>query len=449
MTIGVDAAAHAGVWASFRASPLAVRTVLLGVFINRLSGFLNIFLVLYLIAKGFSTQQAAIALGVYGGGAIVGSLVGGILAVRLGARTATVISMAGTSVLMAALLYLPSYALLLAAICLVGLSAQLYRPASATLLSELTPANRQVMIFAMYRFGLNLGATVAPLLGLALYNLDGGGYSLLFWCEALIALAYAVLAWTTLPARRAGPTAVKTPAAAGSTGGYLAVVRERRYLLYLIATFCHSAVYVQYLSTLPLDVKAAGLAIFWYTLAVSLNGFIVIAFELLITKLTQTWPWRLTIGLGMGLLAAGVAFYGLPLGPAVIIVGTLIWSIGEIIGGPAMFAYPGMAGRSDLKGHYIGSFQFMFGLGTAAGPVLGGWLFVQLGHSAWPVLAIGSVVATTLAMAAVWRAPTSTQAGPASTPPAEPTPAGTGGPGASGDPSRDTPAAVPDATRAP
>jgi len=169
----------------------------------------------------------------------------------------------------------------------------------------------------------------------------------------------------------------------------------------------------------------------------------VIAFELLVTKFSQTWPWKLTIGLGMGLLAAGVAFYGLPFGPAVIIVGTLIWSIGEIIGGPAMFAYPGMAGRPDLKGHYIGSFQFMFGLGTAAGPVLGGWLFVQLGHQVWPVVAAGYVIATALAVAAVWQAPRSTEAGPSSTAPSEPVPSGTGRPATAENPSGATPATVP------
>ena len=104
-------------------------------------------------------------------------------------------------------------------------------------------------------------------------------------------------------------------------------------------------------------------------------------------------------------LGVGVAVYGLPLGPAVIIAGTLIWSLGEIIGGPSTFAYPGLAGPGHLKAHYIGSFQFMFGLGTAVGPVVGGWLFIRLGHGVWPVLALGSLIATTLAVLAVRKPP--------------------------------------------
>jgi MFS family permease len=387
-----------GVWATFRESPLAVKILLVGVFVSRLSGFLNIFVVLYLTARGYSAQQAALALGVYGAGTVVGVLVGGSLADRLGARRATVLSMTSAAVLTAALLYLPTYGLLLAAVGLVGLLGQIYRPASATLLSELTPDDRQVMIFAMYRFGMNVGAMAAPLLGFALYHLDGQSYALLFWGEALIALAYALLAQATLPAR-AGPGPVEGATGAAEVapaGGYLTVLRDTRFTLFLVGSFFMSALYVQYLSTLPLDIVASGLPIFWYTFAVSLNGFTVILLELLVTKVVQRWPMRLTVGLSVVLLGIGMAVYGLPLVPAVVIAGTLIWTAAEIVGAPSTFAYPAVAGPPAARGRYIGSFQFMFGLGAAVGPMAGGILFARLGHGVWPLLASAAVVALAL-----------------------------------------------------
>ena len=179
------------------------------------------------------------------------------------------------------------------------------------------------------------------------------------------------------------------------------MLADRRYVLYLIATFFNAAVYMQYLSVLPLDVKAQGVKIFWYTLAVSLNGFMVIAFELPLTKLSQHWPPKLAVGSAFALVGVGVACYGLPLGPAVVLSGTLLWTIAEIVGAPTVFAYPAMAGPAHLKGRYIGSFQFMFGLGSAVGPMIGGFLFTQLGHRVWPVLAIGSVLATIFGVAGV------------------------------------------------
>jgi len=399
----------AGIWTTFRESPVAVKAIFGGVFVNRVGGFLNIFLVLYLIAEGHSASQAALGLGSYGMGGVVGVLIGGMLADRLGARNATVLSMSSSAALIASLLYLHDYLVLLLAVGLVGLVSQIFRPASATLLSELTPESRQVMIFAMYRFGLNVGATVAPLLGFALYNLDHQRFTLLFWGEALVALVYAVLALVALPRRtsRVGAAAAVAPA-----GGYLDVLRDRRYLLYLIATLLNAAVYSQYLATLPLDVKAEGVPIFWYTFAVALNGILVIVIELPLTKISQRWPLKVTIGLSFALLGIGVGCYGLPLGPAVIILGTLIWTTAEVIGAPTVFAYPAMAGPAHLKGRYIGSFQFMFGLGSAVGPVIGGALFTQLGHRVWLVLAPIGFLAAPFGLAAIRTQPKPVEADP-------------------------------------
>ncbi|MDA5283063.1 MFS transporter [Streptomyces sp. Isolate_45] len=390
-----------GVWTTFKEAPSAVKTVLAGVLVNRLGGFLHVFLVLFLTAEGHSKGRTVIALGVYGAGAVAGSLVGGTLADRLGIRGATVLSMSSTALLTAALLYLPGFLPLLVAIALVSLGAQLFRPASATLLAEQTDGDRQIMIFAMYRFGLNVGATAAPLLGYALYHAGGRTYTLLFWGEAALALAFALVARATLPARtRPAPGAVR-PQAPVRTGGYGAVLRDRRYLLYLVAAFFHSAVYMQYLSTLPLYMEEARLALFWYTFAVALNGVIVIAFELLVTKVSQRWPLKITIGLGFALVGAGVACYGLPIGPAAIVIGTLVWSLGEILGGPAVFAYPANAGPEALRSRYIGSFQFVFGLGSALGPMAGTWLFLQFGSLVWPLVGAASLLATLFGLIAV------------------------------------------------
>ncbi|QTR03634.1 MFS transporter [Saccharothrix algeriensis] len=392
----------AGIRATFVESPTAVKVVLGGVFVNKIGGFLNIFLVLFLTAKGYSAGQAATALGVYGVGSVVGVLVGGALADRLGARNSTVLSMGGSAALIAALLYLPSYPLLIAATALVGAVGQVCRPASATLLSELTDDDRQVMVFAMYRFGLNLGTTAAPLIGFGLYQWGGDSYHLLFWGEALVALVYAVLARFALPSKaeekrlRAGGD----EAAPAATGSYADVLRDRRYLAFLLVVFINGVVYVQYLSTLPLDVAKSGVPIFWYTFAVALNGAVVILFELVVTKTTQNLPAKVVVATCFVLLGLGVAAYGLPLGPAVIIAGTLLWTLAEIIGGPVVFSYPGVVAPAHLRGRYIGSFQFVYGLGAAAGPIVGGFLFLQLGHAVWPVLGALSFVAAAVGYAA-------------------------------------------------
>lgn len=404
MTRRTSEGADAGIWATFSEAPLAVKTILFGVFMNRLSGFVNIFLVLFLVAEGLGVGRAAVAVAVYGAGQVVSYLIGGILAERLGPRNVSVISMVSSAVLIAALLYVPSFVLILCVVALTGVASQMWWPASVTLLSDLTADNRQVMILAMYRFAVNVGSAAAPLVGIALYNLNHQQYTMVFWVQALVALVYSVMAMAALPRRR--PTAEIEPDAPATTrtgiaSSYLEVLRDRRFVLFLMAAFFYTAVYMQYLSTLPLDVRASGLPVFWYTVAVSLNGLIVIALELPLTKVAQRWPMRLTVCAAFTLVGLGMATYGLPLAPVVIVVGTVIWTLGEMIGAPSVFAYPAIAGPVRLKSYYFSTFQFVFGLATAVGMSGGVALYGRFGHTTWPIVALGAVLAVLFAFIAL------------------------------------------------
>jgi predicted MFS family arabinose efflux permease len=187
-----------GVWNTFAQSPLPVRAILLGIFVNRLGAFFQTFLVLFLTERGFSKFEAGFALTGYGVGSMIGVVIGGALADRLGPRLATLASMGGSAVMLLSVLYLRHYPALLVAVVLVGVIGQLYRPASATLLSELTAPERQVMIFAIYRWAMNLGTTAAPLVGALLISVS---YDLLFWAEAITAVCYGAIA-AVAPTRR-------------------------------------------------------------------------------------------------------------------------------------------------------------------------------------------------------------------------------------------------------
>lgn len=389
-----------GIWETFNESPTPVRAIMLGIFVNRLGAFLQTFLVLFLTHQGFKEVQAGVALGVYGAGSVVGILVGGALSDRLGARVATILSMTGSAALLLAILYVGNYPALLVVVALVGAVSQLYRPASAALLSELTSKSRQVMIFAMYRLALNLGTTAAPLIGAVLVSIS---YDLLFWAEAVVSCGYAVIAAVALPRRKitsdADPDdAEKVAESNGRRRGYLALLSDRRYVIYLMAAFVNAAVYIQYVSTLPLAMRDAGHAIAWYGAMVSLNGFIVITCELLVTKVVQRWPIKVVVAAGFALLGAGQALYALPWGLAVFVIGTLVWTLAEIVGGPSVFAYPGIAAPDGLTGRYMGAMQAMFGLGTAVGPAVGVALYHSVGTDVWWMCGLACV----LAMAGAW-----------------------------------------------
>lgn len=388
-----------GILATIREAPVAVKALLVGVFVNKLGWFLQVFLVLFLTtSQGFSDVQAGTALGVYGGGSVIGLIIGGSLSDRLGPRNAVMISMFGMAGFVLAIAYVQNYVAVLAMVALAGAVGQFYRPASAALLTELTPENRQVMIFAVYRLAMNLGTTAAPLIGAALLAIS---WDLLFIGEAIAALAYAAVAVVALPRRNGAaepqPSEVADQPVAAVKGGYGAVLKDRRYVLFLLCMFINAAIYMQYLATLPLHMKAEGLSTWWFGAVVALNGFIVITCELLVTKVVQHWEARLVAMTGFVLLGGGLAFYALPGGVAIFVIGTLIWTLAEIIGGPTMFAYPGKAAPKPLLGRYVGAAHAMFGLGSALGPFIGVWLWNTAGTAVWLWCGVAGAVGIVLA----------------------------------------------------
>ncbi|WP_412538110.1 MFS transporter [Longispora sp. K20-0274] len=397
----------AGILVTWRESPLAAKALLVGILVNRLGAFIQIFLVLFLTFRHFSTVQAGVALGVYSVGSVAGALLGGELSDRLGPRRTILVSMAGTAGMVLAVLYLHSYPAMLAAVALVGAMTATYRPAAKSLLSELTPAHRQVMIFAMYRLAYNISTTAAPLIGAALVAVS---YDLLFWAEAVACLAFAVIAGIALP-RRGAAASRETPVEERS-GSYLVVLRDGRYVLFLLALLTNAAVYTQYLSALPVAMRSAGLNTAWFSAMLALNGFIVITCELLVTKVVQTWPMRITVAVGFVLLGGGLACYTLPIGAAAFVLGTLVWSLAEVVAGPTMFAYSAVASPERHRGRYIGAASAVFGVGSAIGPVVGLALWERVHNGVWwwyAAATLGGIAAGWFGMRAPAAAPPETE----------------------------------------
>ncbi|MER5867612.1 MFS transporter, partial [Kitasatospora sp. NPDC002040] len=250
------AAAPPGVFATLRQTPLSVRYLLGGVLINQMGAFVQTFLVLYLTARGLSVGHAGLALTAYSVGAVLGTILGGELVQRFGPRATITGAMATAAVILVLIPTLSGagrFPLLLVAVALAGLAAQGYRPAASVLLSDLIPDEHRVMGFAMMRIALNGGAALSPLIAAGLILLD---WDLLFYLDAATALAYALLALTLLP--KVAAPAEEEADEPGPRGGYGTILRDRRYLAFLVSVLLGSVIYVQYTVALPLKISAEG-----------------------------------------------------------------------------------------------------------------------------------------------------------------------------------------------
>jgi MFS family permease len=374
--------------------PRQVKALIAGVMVSKLAGFLQIFLILFLVHRGFSSGQAALALGLWGAGVVVGTFTGGWLSDRLSARTAILISMFGSAGLMISIVYIRVYALLLLVVFAVSTVNQLYRPASQSLIAEFTPSAQQVMVTAMYMLCFNVGIVVAPLIGTALASIS---YYLLFWTEGLALLAFGVIALLALPRRaKVGPDKPTPDTPTQSRGGYLAVLADWRYVTFLGAFLLISVVYCQYTAALPLSIKQSGLSMWWYGAVLSLNGIICATCQIAATKFIQKWPLLLVQLIGFGLLPLGYGIYAIAIVPALLIIGTVVWTIADLVGVPTIFAYPGMVAPAHLRGRYFAALQGVHGIGLSFGPFLGVLLLDNFGQRAWLWLAGIGLLATVI-----------------------------------------------------
>ncbi|HEY2442092.1 MAG TPA: MFS transporter [Streptosporangiaceae bacterium] len=395
----------AGVWVTFRQTPRVTKAILVGVFVNSLAGFIQIFLVLFLTNQGFSSGQASFALGLYGAGAVLGTFVGGALTDRMTVRMVTLISTLGSALLMIAILYFKSYPLVLLSVLLVSAVRQLYRPAAQAMIAEQTPPSQLVMVMAMYRLSLNLGTSAAPVIGVALISVS---YSLLFWGQAVAAVVYGLIALLALPGK-ATLADLRPQAVQQTRSGYRLVLADLRFMAFVVAIFLRGSVYVQYTTALPLAIHRADVSLWWYSAVVSINALMVVTCEVFLTKFTQKWPLRITAVTAFGLLAVGYAVYAIQIAPAFLVIGTLIWTLSEIVGAPTAFAYPSMVAPPGMQGRYIGAMQSALGLGMTIGPIVGVWLLNSQGRWVWIWIGGVALLSTVAARAGM--------VGPAARPP--------------------------------
>lgn len=381
---------------TFRETSPAAKLVLLGVFVNQFGAFLQAFLVLYLVNDGFSQSQAGWALAGYGAGAVVGLLLGGSLTDRIGPRQTLVLSMFTSAALVVTVSLLGSYWLIVVVVLLAGMMTQAYRPASATLLIGMTAPERQVMTMAMNRIAMNVGAMSGPLVAAWLITVD---WDLIFWVDGATAAGYGLIALLFLPHGR------PTQEAADADGqpvrvSYLTVLRDRPYLLYMLAMLLNALIYVQSFAVLPVAITEAGYETVVYSSVFAVSAGTVVALELVITKWVQHWPAARAASLGLLLLACGLTGWGLGIeaGIVLLLLATVVGVFGQIIGGPTLFAWPVKVAPPAAQGRYVGLGNGVFWVGQSLGPALGLLLYQQIGSAFWYVCgAIGL-----LSAAAAW-----------------------------------------------
>jgi MFS family permease len=373
--------------------PRSLWILFAGLFINRFGSFVSVFLVLYMVSRGYTLAQAGTAASAYGIGSIGASAVGGYCADRLGRRNTIVFSMSSSAATMLVLSQLSLLPLLILCVGVAGLTTELYRPAASALIADFVPSGQRVRAYALSRFCINLGFALGPAVA---GFLASRSFFLIFIGDAATSILFGLLALCALPA--SVPDHAKQPSA--ESGLFRALRSDRRFLLFLLASLLITFVYFQSQSTFALQVHVLGLSNALYGTLISLNGLLVVLLELPISMLTQRLPagpviatGLLLIGLGFGLVAFAPTFPLLAL-----TVG--IWTLGEMIHSPVSTAYVADLAPPHLHGRYQGAWGTTWSSGLILGPLFGTLIFSWSAQGLWLLCGALGIVAALLVMTA-------------------------------------------------
>lgn len=360
-----------------------------GTLVNRLGTFVEPFLILYLTRqRGMSVAGAGGVLTVFGVGGLFSQPVGGMLADRHGRRATLTGAMLAASAAMLLLGAARTTLLITLAAFLVGLTVDLYRPASQALVADIVPSADRTRAYGLLFWAVNLGWAAATTLA---GYLAERGYLLLFLGDAATSLVFGLVIWR-------GVARVSTPDGTGAAhrGGFGRVWRDRTFVALVALQLGYAVVFFQLFITLPLAVRSAGLSPADYGLVAAVNGLVIVVVQPLVVSRLGRFPRSATLAGAQLLVGVGFALTGLAATLPQFAAVVAVWTLGEIgVTAVSSSLVADLAGPR-LRGRYFGLYGMAYGVAAVLAPALGAGIYAGLGPSVlwWGCAVVGVGLAT-------------------------------------------------------
>ncbi|HEV7204676.1 MAG TPA: MFS transporter [Jatrophihabitans sp.] len=337
----------------------------LGTLVNRAGTFIEPFFVLYLTTvRGESIRTTGLVLTVWGFGSLLSQPIGGVLTDRFGRRPTLAASLAATATSLFALGLARDLVTITALVLVLGIAADMYRPASSAAVTDLVPEADRTRAFALQFWAVNLGFSVASVSAGLLLHL---GYGVLFTLDAATTLAFGLLALRFVPETR--PETDDAPARLLDP---IRLFRADRLLLAATGLVLGYAVlYAQVGISLPLAITHAGLSASFYGYAIAINGVLIVIGQPLTLRLLDRWPRHHSLPDGMALVGVGLAATGLCHRPWQYALSVVVWTVGEIATAGSFQALIASLAPAHMRGRYAGALGVAWGASGLLAPVLG------------------------------------------------------------------------------
>ncbi|MFF8845699.1 MDR family MFS transporter [Streptomyces sp. NPDC015127] len=341
--------------------------------VNRTGAFVLTFLSLYLTQElGYSAWYAGLVVALHGLGGIAGSPLGGMLTDRWGRRPTMISMHLAGGACAAGLAVVTSAWGIAVVVLLMGVAMQAVRPAISATIADLVPESGLRRAYALNYWALNLGFAIAALGGGAAVFL---GYRTLFVVDAFATALCALIVFLRLPETRPEK---RSDAATGPSDDkqltVLDVLKDAPFrtlvLLNLLVCLIFTAPWVG----LPLTMADEGLSANAYGMVIAVNGVVIVAFQLLVNRITEKRSPAALLTVSSLLFAAGTGATALAGTPVVFAVTVVVWTIGEMVHVPTNAAATARLAPEHARGRYQGVMGMSWAVAGFVAPILAGWV---------------------------------------------------------------------------
>jgi len=343
-----------------------------GLIVNRLASFVIAFLSLYLVRdRGLRPAEAGRILALYGIGFTIAGPLGGLLADRIGRRATMIAGLLCGAGSVGALAFARAPALLAFFTFLCAATGDMYRPAMSAAVADVVPPADRARAYGLVYWAVNLALSVGLVIGGLVAERS---FIALFLADAGTSIAAAAIVFFRVPETRPAGL-VHEPA----LRGLLKVAGDRPFLSFLVLHLAALSVFVQWQLALPLDMSAHGLGPSAYAFLMALNCAGVVLLQPLISPRLGRVDAALLLSLSAALFGLGYGVNSIGGSLAVYGVGTVLWTVGEVIGFPVASTLVANLSPPALRGRYQGAFSMCWGIAFTLAPLGAGEAMQRFG----------------------------------------------------------------------
>jgi len=362
-----------------------VSILLVGTIFVRTASFMTIpFLAIYLQNElGADPITIGITLGAAALFATFGGIIGGYLTDRFGRKTVILATLAIYTLVFIGFASVKIVGLFIILNALNGFARSTFEPATQALMIDFTENEKKRRLFSIRYTAINIAAVIGPLIGVGISK----------WASPVIpflitACMYAIYAIFLFFVFKRFDLSSKYNNAKAKFAEMLFVISKDQRLIYLlIGGMFISFGYSQINSTLPQILSwTITDAVEVYSILIALNALVVIIFQFPVSVLAEKWSLFKTLSVGVCFFALGFVGFAVSVGPITFGLAMVVFTMGEILSFPPKNALIEQIAPDNQKAMYLGASQ-LSNLGGFAGPVIGGWLILQMQNYSYFIMA--------------------------------------------------------------